>query len=171
VRRSRKCEERGSRNEEESFQLKTRKSPFPPPFAKRERGGFHFSHDGSRLSTPGAHPVNVRNHVWFVPYRADPRSGSGRQRRSGEVLSLFSSSLRHFYSSLVPCPLFFTGHWPLVTAFQAVSFPASASPPGPRPGGFSFRPWRRLLPRGLSWKLPRRHRCPPTPSFLRRCRC
>ena len=31
--------------------------------------------------TPGAHPARVRNHVWFAPYRAAPRSGARRPRR------------------------------------------------------------------------------------------
>jgi len=34
--------------------------------------------------TPGAHPVRERNHVWFFPCRAAPRSGAMRPRRVPE---------------------------------------------------------------------------------------
>jgi hypothetical protein len=52
--------------------MQGKKIPLSSPFCK---GG------------PGAHPVRVRSHVRFVPYRAAPRSESGRQR-GGFVLTI-----------------------------------------------------------------------------------
>src|SRR5512137_2698201 len=51
------------------------------------------------LLTPGAHPVRVRNNVRFVPYRAAPRSESGRQRGIFPAFRLYLPRYRLYYIS------------------------------------------------------------------------